>query len=287
MVSVSSRSFHFLLAIAASVCSISCAFQLSSSSSSWGVHQSQHYLPTQLYARGIKKGSLRKNLENTSVDDIASTSSSKSKPKSKQKVIKSNTRKAAIKSKDSSGGVSPTLAQWAASSQNSPSPSSSSSLSKTTSSFSPVAAAEFTSFAPDIASDEEEEDMFDDNDNQKKGKKKKNKNGSSERRARQTQRRKEEEQTRLKTQSIIAQLEELLDVESNRDMDAILGTIRALTDNASHENVASSMKNLCAGTKRRDYRMIWAGSDDAICHVGTGLHKVPLARLQVRLQTII
>ena len=26
--------------------------------------------------------------------------------------------------------------------------------------------------------------------------------------------------------------------------------------------------------------MAWVGSDDAICHLGTGLHKVPLARLQ-------
>ena len=30
----------------------------------------------------------------------------------------------------------------------------------------------------------------------------------------------------------------------------------------------------------KDYNLAWVGSDDAICHVGTGLHKVPLARLQ-------
>jgi hypothetical protein len=28
------------------------------------------------------------------------------------------------------------------------------------------------------------------------------------------------------------------------------------------------------------YRLAWAGSDNAICHIGTSLHKVPLARLQ-------
>jgi len=28
------------------------------------------------------------------------------------------------------------------------------------------------------------------------------------------------------------------------------------------------------------YRLAWAGSDAAVCHVGTSLHKVPLARLQ-------
>merc|ERR1712127_199562 len=32
--------------------------------------------------------------------------------------------------------------------------------------------------------------------------------------------------------------------------------------------------------ERPAYRLAWVGSDDAICHVGTSLHKVPLARLQ-------
>lgn len=32
--------------------------------------------------------------------------------------------------------------------------------------------------------------------------------------------------------------------------------------------------------QRLDYRLAWAGSDAAVCAVGTGLHKVPLARLQ-------
>jgi hypothetical protein len=35
-----------------------------------------------------------------------------------------------------------------------------------------------------------------------------------------------------------------------------------------------------AGNRRYDYRLAWVGSDDAICHIGTGLHKVPLARMQ-------
>ena len=29
-----------------------------------------------------------------------------------------------------------------------------------------------------------------------------------------------------------------------------------------------------------NYSLAWVGSDEAICHLGTGLHKVPLARLQ-------
>ncbi|KAL3808789.1 hypothetical protein ACHAXA_011173 [Cyclostephanos tholiformis] len=37
---------------------------------------------------------------------------------------------------------------------------------------------------------------------------------------------------------------------------------------------------LSSGTTTSSYRLAWVGSDDAICHVGTSLHKVPLARLQ-------
>lgn len=39
-------------------------------------------------------------------------------------------------------------------------------------------------------------------------------------------------------------------------------------------------KNNGDGKKRPSYRLAWVGSDDAICHIGTSLHKVPLARLQ-------
>ena len=39
--------------------------------------------------------------------------------------------------------------------------------------------------------------------------------------------------------------------------------------------ISSSNKKL-----RTDYRLAWVGSDDAVSHIGTGLHKVPLARLQ-------
>jgi hypothetical protein len=42
-----------------------------------------------------------------------------------------------------------------------------------------------------------------------------------------------------------------------------------------------SPKQLLSGKQQQlDYRLLWVGSDDAVCHLGTGLHKVPLARLQ-------
>jgi len=207
---------------------------------------------TRLFARG--KGSLRKNLDIESLDDIPNTKGQRIKPSKKGKG-KSKPSKTA-------GVVSPSLAQWAASNKSSPLDQKEEVL-EMVSEDQVDSVAEYASFKKT-----------------KKGKKQ----NISERRTRQAQRQKEENQMRQKTQNIISDLEELLDVDSTRDIGSILGKIGALTDlnHGKEDNVISSMKTLCAGQKRRDYTMIWAGSDDAICHLGTGLHKVPLARLQVR-----
>ena len=60
-------------------------------------------------------------------------------------------------------------------------------------------------------------------------------------------------------------------------MPTVLNKIQLLIDNP---NPNTGLKGLTSGQKLRDYRMVWAGSDDAICHLGTGLHNVPLARLE-------
>ena len=61
------------------------------------------------------------------------------------------------------------------------------------------------------------------------------------------------------------------------DMPTVLNKLQLLIDNP---NPNTGLRGLTAGQKLRDYRMVWAGSDDAICHLGTGLHNVPLARLE-------
>lgn len=239
-------------------------------------------IQTKLHARGIKKGSLRKNLENAGVDDIKVTRKNSS-PKSKSS--KSSINKSSI-TNSKKGGVSPTLAQWAASTQSSSTENTVTSTSSTSTSTSTTistpepdanesTATEFTNFTNDENDIEEGRNK----------KNKKNQKNKSERRSRQAQRKEEENQIRKKVQSTISSLESLLEVESNRDVDGILQKIRDLTDMTS-ESVGSSMKALCLGAKRINYRMIWAGSDEAICHVGTGLHKVPLARLEEIFMTI-
>lgn len=41
-----------------------------------------------------------------------------------------------------------------------------------------------------------------------------------------------------------------------------------------------TLKALMNNKTINNYSLAWVGADEAICHVGTGLHKVPLARLQ-------
>ena len=48
--------------------------------------------------------------------------------------------------------------------------------------------------------------------------------------------------------------------------------------NNSNNNI--DLRRILLKKERSNYRLAWVGSDDAICHIGTGLHKVPLARMQ-------
>jgi vacuolar-type H+-ATPase subunit H len=68
-------------------------------------------------------------------------------------------------------------------------------------------------------------------------------------------------------------------------VEALLARIRELLELTSSSAVGSSSNNnnlrqLSAGSGTTDYRLAWVGSDEAMCHLGTGLHKVTLARLQ-------
>jgi hypothetical protein len=64
-------------------------------------------------------------------------------------------------------------------------------------------------------------------------------------------------------------------LEKAGNLDGILSAVKSLLRLPS-----DNLRLLLSGKRRFDYRLAWVGGDDAICHVGTGLHKVPLARLQ-------
>eukprot|EP00978_Attheya_sp_CCMP212_P011782 scaffold29297_cov55-Attheya_sp.AAC.3 len=91
----------------------------------------------------------------------------------------------------------------------------------------------------------------------------------------------EQVQSKL-VQSTVEELEALFETQTNRDLDAILGKLKELSQ---LDGATRGLRVLAAG-ENVDYRMAWVGSDDAVCHVGTGLHKVPLARLQDVFMTV-
>ncbi|KAL3798928.1 hypothetical protein ACHAW5_001655 [Stephanodiscus triporus] len=60
-----------------------------------------------------------------------------------------------------------------------------------------------------------------------------------------------------------------------------LGSGAAGNGNVNDRVLLPTIKSLLSsGKTTSSYRLAWVGSDAAVCHVGTSLHKVPLARLQ-------
>lgn len=85
-----------------------------------------------------------------------------------------------------------------------------------------------------------------------------------------------------KVDAILGNIEEMLSTP-NCEVPKLLSEITSLIDLQSQP--ISALKSILAkkpgkDEKQPNYRLAWAGSDKAICHVGTALHKVPLARLQ-------
>jgi hypothetical protein len=104
---------------------------------------------------------------------------------------------------------------------------------------------------------------------------------ASSRRERQSIRLAEQQVQREKIEGLVEQLEQMLDptAENNKktlSVPDILALLRELSQQAS----SSPLTQLIGTNQRRDYRLAWVGSDDSVTHIGTGLHKVPLARLQ-------
>ena len=91
--------------------------------------------------------------------------------------------------------------------------------------------------------------------------------------------------------SLLDQLDNALEEKGN--LAGILSVVGQLFDVApdrSSSSPFSGLKSLLASKPGRaggqgaqpqyNFRLAWVGSDEALCHIGTGLHKVPLARMQ-------
>lgn len=124
----------------------------------------------------------------------------------------------------------------------------------------------------------------DDGSSKKKKKAKQDSSSSGpDRRLKQAERKELEDQRAAQMDLAVGQLKTVLE-ESNNNLDEILVAVKnllALPSTASlSATMATTLRGLMGGKARYNYRLAWVGSDDAICHIGTGLHKVPLARLQ-------
>merc|ERR1719215_1445304 len=93
------------------------------------------------------------------------------------------------------------------------------------------------------------------------------------------QRRAEDEAMVKRAKEAITELEDLFQ-EKQRDMSGILARLRMLCTDFGTNSSSNNIRSITSRQEFLDYKMVWAGSDAAVCHVGTGLHKVPLARLQ-------
>ena len=100
------------------------------------------------------------------------------------------------------------------------------------------------------------------------------KGNKSNRRERSTQRQQLSSVLNAKVDSVLASITELIS-SNNLPVDVLLSKIQSLTELQSPITLKALLNS-----NARDYTLSWVGSDDAICHIGTGLHKVPLARLQ-------
>lgn len=78
----------------------------------------------------------------------------------------------------------------------------------------------------------------------------------------------------LQIQKSINDITQLIS-SKNLPVEDLVSKIKSLTQLPSPITLKALLNQ-----KARDYSLAWVGSNEAICHIGTGLHKVPLARLQ-------
>ena len=84
--------------------------------------------------------------------------------------------------------------------------------------------------------------------------------------------------TNCNVPDLITQITSLVDLRASfsNNNQILLPTLKSITSAKPPLTTKADDDN----NKQPSYRLAWVGSDEAICHIGTSLHKVPLARLQ-------
>jgi len=118
--------------------------------------------------------------------------------------------------------------------------------------------------------DTAEAEVVDDNNNNSR-------HSGRNRRQKQSEKKEVDVARSAKIGKVLDKLEEVLEEQTGKVGD-ILTVVEELLEIPSNDN--GDLRRILSGRDRMDYRLAWVGSDDALCHVGTGLHKVPLARMK-------
>lgn len=232
---------------------------------------------TTLHAK--RRGKL---INNVSLDDDGNVKLISNKQKQKLGSSKSKRNNKAV-------SISPLLAEWATEGDDdSTASSSSSSSSSAEKSFDNTAALSKSDiFVP--FDDNDDDSSSSNNKKKRKGSKKNRKSNVDDRTGTGTKL----SSTQLASMnSILDDINEMVE-KTNCDVSDIVNQITSLVDlgstfGSNNQILLPTLKSILSyrpnpkdeSDTQPSYRLAWVGSDDAICHIGTSLHKVPLARLQ-------
>ena len=232
---------------------------------------------TTLHAK--RRGKL---INNVSLDDDGNVKLISNKQKQKLGSSKSKRNNEAV-------SISPLLAEWATEGDDdSTASSSSSSSSSAEKSFDNTAALSKSDiFVP--FDDNDDDSSSSNNKKKRKGSKKNRKSNVDDRTGTGTKL----SSTQLASMnSILDDINEMVE-KTNCDVSDIVNQITSLVDlgstfGSNNQILLPTLKSILSyrpnpkdeSDTQPSYRLAWVGSDDAICHIGTSLHKVPLARLQ-------
>jgi hypothetical protein len=103
---------------------------------------------------------------------------------------------------------------------------------------------------------------------------------SSSRRAKQSLRQQMDEERENAVTAIVDEMQVVLANSGAAMVSSLVSLLRQLEEQQRSTSGMSLLKQLLTTKRRLDYRLAWVGSDAAVSHTGTGLHKVALARLQ-------
>jgi len=75
---------------------------------------------------------------------------------------------------------------------------------------------------------------------------------------------------------------------SNVNVESVIECVKTLSSVSERKDggSSSSFRSILSPQNIKGFSLGWAGSDEAICRIGTGLHNVPLARLQAMYLTL-